>query len=144
MLNPKLVPFSVLAGEWNTVGTHPLLPGITLHGHVSIEWIEDGAFLRMRSTVEQPDVPNGVFIFGSDDTTEVVSMIYFDVRGVSRIYETSLAGNIWKTWRNVPGFSQRSTGTLTDHNNTIRVVGELSRDDSTWARDLEQTYTRVR
>jgi hypothetical protein len=144
MFNPKLKPFSVLVGEWNTIGTHPALPGTILHGHVTCEWIEDGAFLCMRSEVEEEGIPSGVFIFGSDDASEVISMLYFDERGVSRIFETSLHGNILKFWRNAPGFSQRFTGTFADNNNTIQVITELSEDGSNWARDLEQTYTRVK
>jgi hypothetical protein len=70
-------------------------------------------------------------------------MLYFDERGVSRIHETTLEGNIWKFWRNAPGFSQRNTGTFADNDNTIQLISELCRDDVNWANDLEQTYTRV-
>jgi hypothetical protein len=143
MLNPKLMPFSVLVGEWKTIGTHRLIPGTTLHGHATFDWIEDGAFLRLRTEVEEEGIPSGMFIFGSDDASELVTMLYFDERGVSRIFETTLVGNVWKFWRNAPGFSQRFTGTLADHNNTIQVIIELSEDDTNWANDLVQTYTRV-
>src|SRR3954452_13472011 len=128
MLNPKLEPFSVLVGEWNTIGTHPGLPGMVLHGHVSFKWIEDGAFLLMHSEVEEEGIPTGAAIFGSDDSSEVVSMLYFDERGVSRIYEATLNGKVWQFWRNAPGFSQGFTGTLADNNNTIRSISELSKD----------------
>jgi len=143
MFNPKLKPFSVLVGKWNTIGTHRLLSGTTLHGHVTCEWIEDGAFLRLCSEVEEEGIPSGMFIFGSDDASEVITLLYFDERSVSRIFETSLIGSVWKTWRNAPGFSQRLTGTFADQNNTLQVVWELSEDGSHWVRDLEQTYTRV-
>ncbi len=71
-------------------------------------------------------------------------MLYFDERGVSRIYEMTLSGNVWKMWRNSPGFSQRFTGTLVDKGRTIIGVWELSKDGSNWERDLELTYTRVK
>jgi hypothetical protein len=142
MLNPKLKPFGVLVGEWRTVGTHPALPGTTLQGRVSFAWIEEGAFLLMHTEVETEGFPRGVFIFGSDDSSEVVLALYFDERGVSRIYQASLDGHVWKLWRNAPGFSQRFSGVFAD-NNTIHSIWELSRDDSTWARDFELTYTRV-
>ena len=144
MLNPKLKPFSALVGEWLTIGTHPLMPGTILHGHVSFEWIEDGAFLLMHSEVEEEGIPSSITVFGCDDSSEVVSMLYFDERGVSRIYQTTLNGNIWKFWRNAPGFSQRATGTFADDHNTIKVIGELSKDNLNWAGDLSQTYTRVK
>ena len=41
--NPALQPFSVLIGEWETVGSHPMLPNMTLHGHASFEWLEGGS-----------------------------------------------------------------------------------------------------
>jgi hypothetical protein len=141
--NPALEPLQVLVGEWNTVGSHRLLPG-TLHGHTSFEWLEGGAFLIAHTDVEEPGVPTGIFIFGSDDNADAYTVIYFDERGVSRKYESTLQDNIWKMWRDAPGFSQRFTGTITDDGDTIVGVWELSDDDSTWKRDLELTYTRVK
>jgi hypothetical protein len=47
--NPALSALSVLVGTWNTVGTHPLVPGTTFHGRTSFAWIEGGAFLIMHS-----------------------------------------------------------------------------------------------
>ena len=119
------------------------LPLFLLHV-TRFEWIEDGAFLLMHSEVEEEGIPSDIGVFGSDDTSDVASMLYFDERGVSRIYQTSLEGNVWKFWRNAPGFSQRATGTFADDHNTIQLVWELSKDDSHWANDLEQTFTRVK
>ncbi len=117
--NPALQPFTVLIGDWNTVGTHPLIPDTTLHGRTSFEWIEGGAFLMMHSEIDEPSVPTGIAIIGSDDAKGEYFMLYFDERGVSRKYEVALRDNIWKWWRNVPDFSQRYTGTIMDHGNTI-------------------------
>jgi hypothetical protein len=141
--NPALQPFSILVGEWNMVGKHRLIPN-TLHGHASFEWIEGGAFLMMRWEIDEPGVPSAVAIFGSDNAAETYSMLYFDERGVSRKFEATLHDNVWKYWRNAPGFSQRVTGTFTDNGDTIISVAELNEDDSTWKRDLELTYTRVK
>ena len=141
--NPALEAFSVLVGEWNIIGTHRLLAD-TLHGHASFEWLEDGAFLRMDWEIDEPGIPSAIAIFGSDDATEAYFMLYFDERGVSRKYEATLRDNVWKLWRNVPGFSQRFTGTFRENGDTIIGDWELSEDDSTWKRDLELTYTRVK
>ena len=141
--NPALKPLSVLVGEWNTVGTHPFLPD-TLHDHTSFEWLVGGAFLMMYSEIKEPGVPSAIAIFGSDDAAETYFMLYFDERGVSRKYEVTLRDNIWKLWRNAPGFSQRFTGTFADEGHTIIGVWELSEDGSTWKRDLELTYTRLK
>jgi hypothetical protein len=142
--NPKLKALSVLIGEWSTVGTHPLVPGTTFHGHTTFDWLEAGAFLIMHSSIDEPEIPNGVAIFGSDDSTEEGSMLYFDERGVSREYKWTMVGNLWRRWRTAPGFSQRMVGTLLDGGRTIVSKGELSKDGSTWEPDLELTYARVR
>ncbi len=142
--NPRLKPFSVLVGEWDMIGKHRLLPDTPLHGHASFEWLEAGAFLMMRSEVEEEGFPSNIAIFGSDDASEEFSMLYFDERGVSRKFAATLSGNIMKLWRDAPGFSQRFTGTIADNGDTIQAVWELSEDDATWKRDMEVEYTRVR
>jgi hypothetical protein len=78
-LNPALKPFSVLVGEWVTVGTHPM-PKV-FHGRTSIDWLEGRAFLIMRSKIDEPEIPDGIAIFGSDDALGTVHMLYFDERG---------------------------------------------------------------
>ncbi len=142
--NPALQPFSVLVGEWDTTGTHRLLPGAILHGHASFEWLEGGAFLMLYTEIEKEGFPAGISIIGSDDTREEFFELYFDERGVSRKFEVTLRDNIWKRWRNAPGFSQRFTGAIEDNGDTIIAVWELSEDDATWKRDLELKFTRVR
>lgn len=141
--NPALQLFEVLIGEWTTVGTHPLVPNTTLHGHSSFKWIEGGAFMMWNSEIEHKDFPTGIAIFGSDDTTREYFMIYFDERKVSRKYEVSIQDHVLKYWRNVPAFSQRYTWTIADDGNTIVGKGELCKDGTTWERDLDLTYTRI-
>ena len=97
----------------------------------------------MRSEIDEPDIPSGIAIIGSDDATKEYFMLYFDERGVSRKYEVSLHDNVLKWWRNAPGFSQRYEGTITDGNNTIIGKGELSKDGTSWEADLNLTYKRV-
>jgi hypothetical protein len=141
--NPALEPFRVLIGNWKTIGTHGLVPDTTLHGHTSFEWLENGAFLLMRSEIDDPRFPSGIAIFGSDNSEEKYYMLIFDERGVSRKYEVSLRDNIWKWWRNAPGFFQRYEGTIVEGGNTIIGKGELSKDGVSWEKDLDLTYTRV-
>jgi hypothetical protein len=140
--NPALSPFGVLVGRWRTIGSHPMLPG-PLNGITEFDWIEGGAFLRMLSSIDEPGVPSGVAIFGSDDATGEFFMVYFDERGVSRKYEMSLRDNVWRWWRNVPNFSQRYVATIAEDGNSIIGKGELSRDNVTWEPDLNLTYTRI-
>ncbi len=142
--NPALKPFSILVGQWNTTGKHPKFPGVTAHGRTIFEWLEGGAFLIMYSEIDEPGIPSGIAIFGSDESTEECYMLYFDERGVSRKLEATLQDNVWKWWRNAPGFSQRFTGMIVDDGDTIIGNGELSRDGATWEKDLDLTYKRVK
>jgi len=141
--NPALKPFSKLLGEWKTVGSHPYFPGKILNGHSSFKWIEGGAFLMWHLEIDEPNFPEGIAIFGSDDATGEFFMLYFDERKVSRMYEVSFQDNVLKWWRNAPGFSQRYSWTFTD-DNAIIGKGELSKDGKNWERDLEQTFTRMK
>jgi hypothetical protein len=141
--NPALEPLRVLVGTWKTVGTHPLVPGKTFHGRTTFSWLEGGAFLGMRSQIEEPEIPSGIAIFGTDDTTGECSMLYFDERGVSRRYEVSLQDHEWRWWRTAPGFSQRFHGTVAPDGRTIVSRGDYSRDDEHWEPDLALTYTRI-
>ncbi len=141
--NPALKPFEILVGDWKTIGTHPLLPNTTLHGHTSFKWMEGGAFLIMHSEVDEAEIPSGIAVFGSDDATKEYFMLYFDERNVSRKYEVSFRDNILNWWRNAPGFSQRNSWTINNNGQTITGKGELSKDGSTWEKDLEQTFTRI-
>ncbi len=142
--NPTLNPLKTLIGEWKAVGTHPLVPHTTLHGHSSFNWIEGGAFIIWHSDIDKEGFPGGIAIFGSDDATGEYFMLYFDERKVSRKYEVSFQDNIVKWWRNAPNFSQRYTWTFADNGNSIIGKGELSKDGKTWEEDLELTYTRVK
>lgn len=141
--NPALAPFGILIGNWNTTGTHGLVPDTVLHGRTSFEWLEGGAFLLMRSAIDDSRFPSGIAIFGSDDAEDAYYMLTFDERGVSRKYNVTLRDNLWKWWRDAPGFSQRYEGVIVDGGNTIIGKGELSKDGLSWEKDLDLTYTRV-
>lgn len=140
--NPALEPFGVLVGTWNTVGTHPLTPGTTYHGRATFEWFAGGAFLVMHTQIDEPQIPSGIAVFGTDDTTGECTMLYFDERDVSRKYEASFRDRELKWWRNAPGFSQRMTLAISADRRTIVGHGEYSRDDAPWEPDLALTYTR--
>jgi hypothetical protein len=141
--NPALEPFRVLIGNWTTTGTHGLVQYTILHGRTSFEWLEGGAFLMMRSEIDDPRFPSGIAIFGSDDSEKEYYMLTFDERGVSRKYEVTLRDNLWKWWRNASGFFQRYEGTIVDGGNTIISKGEVSKDGVSWEKDLDLTYKRA-
>jgi hypothetical protein len=97
----------------------------------------------MRSEIDDPRFPSGISIIGSDDATNKYFMLYFDERGVSRKQEVTFSDNVWKWWRDAPGFSQRYEGVISEGGNTITGKGELSKDGLTWEKDLDLTYHRV-
>lgn len=141
--NPALEPFGVLVGKWKTTGTHPYVPGTTLHGHASCNWIEGGAFLIMHAEIDHELFPAGITIFGTDNATGECFMLYFDERKVSRKMDVVFKDGVLKWWRNGPEFSQRYSLTFTADNNTIVGKGELSKDGINWEKDLDLTYTRI-
>ena len=140
--NPALAPLSFLVGEWRTEGSHPLIPG-TIHGRTSFAWSDGGAFLVMRSEIDEPGIPSGIAIIATDDDSKECSMLYFDERGVSRRYVVALRSDEWRWWRDSPGFSQRFTAQVIDGGKRLVGQGELNRG-SGWEPDLQLTYIRVR
>ncbi len=142
--NHLLKPFSVMIGEWETKGLHPYLPGKSLSGRAVFEWIEGGAFLLWRSEMREPEFPNGVAIFGSDDATGEFFMLYFDERKISRKYDVSVEHNIVRWQRNSSDFSQRMVLTIAGDGNTMVSKGEMSKNAGSWEPDLELNYSRVK
>jgi hypothetical protein len=132
----------VLVGEWEIELSHPLIPD-TLHGRADFEWLLGGQFLLERSSVEHPDFPYGIFVIGYDEEAGHYKMHYFDSRGITRLYEMSMEGGVWKVWRDDPDFSQRFTGRFSDDGNTITGNWEISEDGTKWEHDFAATYKRV-
>jgi hypothetical protein len=141
--NPALEAFQPFLGTWETVGHHPMVPGTTFHGRTTFEWHEGGAFVAMRSEIDEPEIPSGIAIFGSDDEGATLSMLYFDERGVSRQYEVELQPPVLRWWRTTPAFSQRNTITIAHDGGSMHGAGEMSKNGGPWGPDLELTYTRL-
>src|SRR3978361_1268369 len=78
ILNPALKVFSAFIGNWKTAGTHPQMPGVTLHGYSTIQWTEGGAFVSIHATIDHEAFPDNVSIFGSDNSLGTFFMLYFD------------------------------------------------------------------
>jgi hypothetical protein len=142
--NPALKPFAALIGEWQTKGYHPYFPDTILHGSATFEWIEGGAFLILRSEIDEPHFPDGIEIFGSDDVAKKFFMLHFDERGTSRKFDVTIDGNHITWWRDEPTFSQRYKVVIEDNGNKIVSKGEMSQNGAPWEKDLELTYTRVK
>jgi hypothetical protein len=141
--NPVLKKLDILIGDWEISGSHRLITDPII-GKVTFSWLNGKTFLLMKTDFEKSGPPNSTAIIGSDDKAEKLSMLYFDERGVSRIYEVEFFDNTLKMQRNYPGFSQRFTGTIKANGNTIEGVWELCEDEINWKKDLEITYTRIK
>jgi hypothetical protein len=140
--NPALQPLGFLVGEWRTEGSQPMIPGVTLHGRTSFAWSDGGAFLVVRSEIDEPEIPSAIAILGTDDDAKECSMLYFDERGVSRRYIVAIRSGELHWWRDAPGFSQRFTAKVTDGGRRMVGSGEMNRGDH-WEPDLQLTYTRL-
>jgi len=146
MSNPALERLGVFAGEWNIEITSMSFQAdktAVVRGRTLFDWIEGGAFLIQHSEVPNSDFPRSTSVIGPDDTAETYCMLYFDSRGVSRIYQMSLSGDVWKLWRDFPGFSQRFIATFGDDRNVMTARWEKSSNGSNWELDFNLTYTKV-
>jgi hypothetical protein len=136
--NPTLKQLEILVGEWEL--EVPQFPG--QRGRAVFEWLEGGAYLREQADAPDP-APNATLIIGRDDSSERYTVLYYDSRGVSRVYQMTLGEGIWKLWREAPGFWQRYTGALRDDGRSISGAWEKSPDGSSWEHDFDLTYTRI-
>ena len=138
---PELEPFQALIGDWTIEATHPAFPSVVVGGSSTFEWLEGERFVIQRSRADHPDFPDSISVIGMAD--DRLAMYYFDSRGVHRVYEMSVAGEVLRIWRDAPGFSQRFEGRFADDGDTLSGTWQLSRDDTTWDDDLEITYRRA-
>jgi hypothetical protein len=141
--NPALEPLAPLLGEWRTTGTHPQVPGTTFHGRTSFAWHQGGAFLLMRSEIDEPEVPSGVAVFGSDDAAGTLSMLYFDERAISRQYTVEVGDGEVSWRRDEAGFAQRMVVTIAGDGSRLDARGTMSHDGGPWEDDLQLTYERI-
>jgi hypothetical protein len=141
--NPELAPLDRAIGTWSVTGSHPYLPGRTLRGNVTFERIEGGAFLRMHSTVADPEFPEGVAIFGTDGDDGTCTMLYFDSREVARRYQVEFHVDGFSWSRDSPKFAQRFELKFRDDGRRMEGEGRMKKDGASWEPDLRLTYIRV-
>ena len=145
--NPALDQLAPLIGEWNieiTSMSFDADPSAIIRGHSSFAWLEGGAFLIQHSEIPNSDFPSSIAVMGPDDEAETYRMLYYDSRGVSRIYRMTFSGGIWTLWRDFPGFHQRFHGMFSEDGKIITARWERSSDGSNWERDFDLTYIKVR
>ena len=115
----------------------------TVQGSATFEWFEDGDFLVFRQGTKNDETPWATWLIGHDQDLLNYTVLYFDDRHFSRVYEMSLKNDLWKIWRNAPNFVQSFEGTLSKDKNTITGAWGKSSDGKKWEHDFDLVYTRV-
>jgi len=143
-MNTGLKSLEPLVGEWSMEARPPGGAPWPGGGSVKFEWLGDGAFLRETWSIDMPEAPNGVAIFGCDTSRNLLFQLYTDERDVHRIYEVTLADGTWKMWRDSDDpFPQRFIANFEDAEDTIAGRWE-KQEDGEWSVDFELTYRRLR
>ncbi len=142
-----LEALDVFVGPWTmeirwSAETHKLVGGPpVMFAPVSFAWLEAGAFLVQRNV--GGGAPGARWAIGPDDDSGGYTALYADDRGVSRVYQMSLADRAWQLWREQEGFDQRFQGRFSRDGRTIEGKWEKAVDGAPWTLDFELTYRRV-
>jgi hypothetical protein len=137
--DPALEPFEALIGTWDFEGKHVAVAEV-VSGTVTFEWLEGGHFLVQHSHTDDERFPDGISVIGAPESGDGLVMEYFDSRGVRRTYGVSIEAGTWRTWRDAPGFDQRSSATL--GRDSFEVLSELAETPGKWQEDMKVTYRR--
>jgi hypothetical protein len=139
-----LKEMEVLVGEWSLEAIPP--DGEPWPGEASatFEWLDgsDNQLLLGRTTIEMPEAPDGVCVYGCDAANGTYYQLYTDDRGVCRVYEMSIGNGEWKLWREGEPFNQRFTATISEDGSRIEGRWEIDEGDG-WRTDFDLIYTRA-
>jgi hypothetical protein len=128
-----------LLGEWTSSSkTYP-----EGRGRMTVAPTEDGKFIRISARIEDERFPVSTQIIGADDSRNECTALYYDSRGVHRVYRMTVAGREWKVWREAPAFNQRFIGRLSDDSGNITGQWEFSEDGKSWKVDFDINYEKV-
>jgi hypothetical protein len=97
----------------------------------------------MRSEIDEPQIPSGVAIIGSDDAAGTFTMIYFDERDVSRRYIVEVGDGEVSWHRDEAGFAQRMVLTIDADGVRLDASGRMAHDGGPWEDDLRLSYERI-
>jgi hypothetical protein len=139
-----LEKLEVLVGEWTMEATPPIGEPWPGEARATFDWLagSDKRLLVHRWTIEMPEAPNGVCVYGCDAASGTYYQLYTDERNVCRVYRMSIGEGEWKLWREGEPFDQRFAATISDDGNTITGRWEIDEDEG-WRTDFDLTYRRV-
>lgn len=127
---------SRLLGDWRFEMTHVALDEPVL-GAQSYQLALDGAFVLLRWTYEHPDFPDALALLSA------TVWHYFDVRGVTRLFDVTWSDDGWSVVRLDDDFGQRWSGRFVG-DDEITGTGEISRDGGrTWQHDFSIRWLRT-
>ena len=125
-----------LLGTWDLTMRHHALTD-PVSGRQHYQRVLDGAYVRLDWTYDHPDFPDALAVLSETE------MHYFDVRGVTRVFELRFADDGWSMLKLDPSFAQRFTARYVG-DDAMESEGEYSEDGGvTWHHDFTMGYARV-
>jgi hypothetical protein len=144
MNNKALAALEPLLGEWEfTMYNCWFLESMASEakGFTTIERLHD-AFVVLRSSSADKK-PGDVWVIGYSDPQEKYQMLYYDHRGVARVFNVDVDGKRMVFWREDKDFYQRMT--LEINAAGLRSMAEASDDmGKTWRKDFDMSYVKVK
>ena len=130
-------PLDVLIGAWQVEIRHQAFPDEVIAGRQTFEWVLGRAFVQQQWTVDHPDFPDAIGLFGPE------TYHWFDTRGVVRRFRLSIGDGGWRLQREDHDFWQRFAGRFGSDGSTITGAWDMSHDHgATWEHDLAIQYTK--
>ena len=125
-----------LLGTWEVTMHHSDMPE-PVTGRQRYERVLDGAFVLQQWTYDRSDFPDAMALLSGN------RYHYFDVRGITRVFELDVDDAGWSMIHLDEELSQRQTARFRGPN-VIDSTGERSYDAGvTWQPDFTMTYQRV-
>jgi hypothetical protein len=125
-----------LLGTWEFTMHHSAMSE-PVTGRQRYERVLDGAFVLQHWTYYHPDFPDAMAMLSGD------RYHYFDVRGITRIFDLRVDDAGWSMIRLDEASSQRHTARFRGPD-VMESTGEMSHDGGvTWQPDFTMTHRRV-
>lgn len=125
-----------LLGTWDITMHHSSVAD-PVTGRQRYERVLDGAYVLLNWTYNHPDFPNAMAVLSEQ------KVYYFDVRGITRIFDLQINHAGWWMVHLDPEFSQRYTGRFAGPDG-MDANGEYSNDEgANWQHDFTMSFTRV-
>ena len=129
-------PLDRLLGTW-VITMHHSAVAEPVTGRQRYERVLDGAFMLLRWTYDHPDFPDALALLSHDQCH------YFDVRGITRIFNLKVDDAGWSMIRLDEAFSQRNSARFSGLD-FMESTGEASYDGgTTWQPDFTMRWQRI-